>query len=103
VYERERGRGRSFSPTKLNRVYHLPMIEVRLFGGIKRHAEGKNRIELKSEAVKSVDDILLSIEIPKGEIGQVLVNGAPVEPSRNFKETVVRGDIVDIYPIAAGG
>lgn len=79
------------------------MIEVRIFGGIKRHAGGKNRIELESETVKSVKDILHSIEIPKGEIGQVLVNGSPVEPSRNFNETLVKGDIVDIYPIAAGG
>lgn len=79
------------------------MIEVRLFGGIKRHAGGKNRVELGSEAVKSVSDILFSIDIPSGEVGQILVNGAPVEPSRDFNQKVARGDVVDIYPIAAGG
>ena len=76
--------GEVASSVKVEKLYDLPMIEVRLFGGIKRHAGGKNRVELASEAVSSVNDILLSIEIPREEIGQVLVNGSPVEPSRDF-------------------
>ena len=79
------------------------MIEVRLFGGLKRHTGGVKKIGLSSEDVKSVIDILHTINVPKGEVGQVLVNGAPVESSRSFNDEVSDGDEVDFYPVSAGG
>ncbi|GEM_PF-2120498 len=79
------------------------MINVRLFGGLKRYTDGVRRIELASEDVKSVIDILHSIKVPKGEVGQVLVNGSPAESSRTFNDEVSDGDVVDFYPVSAGG
>ncbi|MBN1572900.1 MAG: MoaD/ThiS family protein [Deltaproteobacteria bacterium] len=79
------------------------MINVRLFGGLKQHTGGAKRIELAFEDVKSVEDILHTMRIPKGEVGQVLINGTPMESSRTFNDTVSDGDEVDFYPISAGG
>lgn len=79
------------------------MINVRLFGGLKKHTGGAKRIELASEDVKSVIDILHTIEVPRGEVGQVLINGTPAESSRDFKDAITDGDRVDFYPISAGG
>ena len=79
------------------------MIEVRLFGSLKKYADGQKRVEFSPTAAKCVNDVLLILQIPKGEAGQILINGAPANSSRAFLDSIVNDDIVDIYPISAGG
>jgi molybdopterin converting factor small subunit len=79
------------------------MINVRFFGGLKRYTGGAKKIELASGDVKSVEDILHAMKIPRGDVGQVLINGTPAESSRSFKDRISDGDRVDFYPVSAGG
>jgi len=79
------------------------MIEIRLFGSLKKYVDGEKRVELKPDAVKCVNDILVILQIPKGEVGQILINGSPVNSSRTFTDSIISDDVVDLYPISAGG
>lgn len=79
------------------------MIEIKLFGSLKKYVDGEKRVELTHDVVKCVNDVLLILQIPKGEVGQILINGNPVNSSRTFNDSITNGDVVDLYPISAGG
>ncbi len=79
------------------------MIEINLFGSLKQYVDGEKRVELAPDAVKSVNDVLLVLQISKGEVGQILINGAPVNISRAFNDSIINDDVVDLYPISSGG
>jgi molybdopterin converting factor small subunit len=79
------------------------MIEIKLFGSLKKYVGGEKSVELAPDDAKCVNDVLLILQIPKGEVGQILINGTPVNSSRAFYDSITNKDVVDLYPISAGG
>ncbi len=79
------------------------MIEIKLFGSLKKYVCGEKRVELAPDDAKCVNDVLLILQITKGEVGQILINGTPVNSSRAFNDSITNDDVVDLYPISAGG
>ena len=73
------------------------MIEVRLFATLR---QGRQKVyQLESGSVKTVQDIMAAVDVPRSEVNIMLINGFHQKP-----ETVVKdGDIVSLFPAVGGG
>jgi molybdopterin converting factor small subunit len=72
-------------------------IEVRLFAGLRKYKNEKNRIRL--EEGTSVGGLLEKIGIPPAEVAIILVDGRHARRDRPLRE----GETVSLFPAIAGG
>lgn len=73
------------------------MIEVRLFAGLR---QGRQKIyQMESASIKTVQDIMDVLNIQRGEVNILLVNGFHQKPETGVKE----GDVVSLFPAVGGG
>jgi molybdopterin converting factor small subunit len=80
-------------------------VSVKLYGALRRHrppdAAGAphHPIELQLPAGSTVADLNGRLAIGDGMVNAAAVNGAAVEPDAPLQE----GDVVSLFPPAAGG
>ena len=73
------------------------MIEVRLFAGLR---QGRQKIySMEPGSVKNVQDIMDALNIQRGEVNILLINGFHQKPETEVKD----GDIVSLFPAVGGG
>ena len=73
------------------------MIEVRLFAGLR---QGRQKIyQMEPGSVKNVQDIMDALNIQRGEVNILLINGFHQKPETEVKD----GDIVSLFPAVGGG
>ena len=73
------------------------MIEVRLFAGLR---QGRQKIyQMKSDSVKTVQDIMDKLSIQRSEVNILLINGFHQKPETEVKDE----DIVSLFPAVGGG
>ena len=73
------------------------MIEVRLFAGLR---QGRQKIyQMEPDSVKNVQDIMDLLNIQRGEVNILLINGFHQKPETEVKD----GDLVSLFPAVGGG
>ena len=73
------------------------MIEVRLFAGLR---QGRQKIYfMEPDSVKTVQDIMDSLNIRRKEVNILLINGFHQKPETEVKDE----DIVSLFPAVGGG
>ena len=73
------------------------MVEVRLFAGLR---QGRQKIYyLESDSVRNVQDIMDALNIQRGEVNILLINGFHQKPETEVKDE----DIVSLFPAVGGG
>jgi molybdopterin converting factor small subunit len=72
-------------------------IEIRLFAGLRKYADDKDRIEM--EAGAKVSDFIERIEVPPSEVAIILVNGRHADQYQRLHD----GEAVSLFPAIAGG
>ena len=73
------------------------MIEVRLFAGLR---QGRQKIyQMEPDSVKNVQDIMDLLNIQRGEVNILLINGFHQKPETEVKY----GDLVSLFPAVGGG
>ena len=73
------------------------MIEVRLFAGLRQGRQKSYFME--PDSVKTVQDIMDTLRIQRGEVNILLVNGFHQKPETEVKDA----DIVSLFPAVGGG
>ena len=73
------------------------MIEVRLFATLR---QGRQKVyQVESDSVKTVQDIMDAVDVPRSEVNIMLINGFHQKPETEVKD----GDIVSLFPAVGGG
>ena len=73
------------------------MIEVRLFAGLR---QGRQKVyQMEPDTVKTVQDIMDTLNIQRGEVNILLINGFHQKPETEVKDE----DIVSLFPAVGGG
>jgi molybdopterin converting factor small subunit len=72
-------------------------IEVRLFAGLRKYTNEKNRIQLEEGA--TVYDFLEKLGIPPSEVAIILVNGRHATKDHPLRDA----ETVSLFPALAGG
>ena len=73
------------------------MIEVRLFATLR---QGRQKVyQLEQSSVKTVQDIMDVLDIPRSEVNIMLINGFHQRPETEVKDE----DIVSLFPAVGGG
>ena len=73
------------------------MIEVRLFATLR---QGRQKVyQVESGSVKTVQDIMDVVDVPRSEVNIMLINGFHQKPETEVKD----GDIVSLFPAVGGG
>ena len=73
------------------------MIEVRLFATLR---QGRQKVyHVESSSVKTVQDIMDVLDVPRSEVNIMLINGFHQKPETPVKD----GDIVSLFPAVGGG
>jgi hypothetical protein len=78
----------------------MPTVTVRLNGGLSRNGDATYRVPFRGKRVK-LEAVLskMPVEVPERLIAFFAVNGA-----KSTKDSWVNnGDIIDIFPVVAGG
>ena len=73
------------------------MIEVRLFATLRQGRQKVYQVEYSS--VKTVQDIMDVLDVPRSEVNIMLINGFHQKPETEVKD----GDIVSLFPAVGGG
>ena len=83
--------------SNINYKRRIPMIEVRLFAGLR---QGRQRIyQMEPGSVENVQDIMDALNIPRKEVNILLVNGFHQKPETQVKDE----DVVSLFPAVGGG
>ena len=73
------------------------MIEVRLFATLR---QGRQKVyHLEYHSVKTVQDVMDAVDVPRSEVNIILINGFHQKPETPVKE----GDLVSLFPAVGGG
>ena len=73
------------------------MVEVRLFAGLR---QGRDKIiYLEPYSVKTVQDIMDSLNIQREEVNILLINGFHQKPEAEVKDE----DVASLFPAVGGG
>ena len=73
------------------------MIEVRLFATLR---QGRQKVyQVESSSVKTVQDIMDVLDVPRSEVNIMLINGFHQKPETEVKD----GDVVSLFPAVGGG
>ena len=73
------------------------MIEVRLFATLR---QGRQKVyHVESSSVKTVQDIMDVLDVPRSEVNIMLINGFHQKPETPVKA----GDVVALFPPVGGG
>ena len=73
------------------------MIEVRLFATLR---QGRQKVyQLEQSSVKTVQDIMDVLDVPRSEVNIMLINGFHQRPETEVKDE----DIVSLFPAVGGG
>lgn len=73
------------------------MIEVRLFANLRK---GREKVYfMDPESVKTVQDVMDALSIPRDDVNILLVNGFHQKPETKLKNE----DIVSLFPAVGGG
>ena len=73
------------------------MIEVRLFATLR---QGRQKVyQLEQSSVKTVQDIMDVLDVPRSEVNIMLINGFHQKPETEVKDQ----DIVSLFPAVGGG
>ena len=73
------------------------MIEVRLFATLR---QGRQKVyQVESDSVKTVQDIMDAVDVPRSEVNIMLINGFHQKPETPVKDE----DIVSLFPAVGGG
>ncbi len=73
------------------------MVEVRLFAGLR---QGRQKIYyMEPSSVRNVQDIMDALNIQRGEVNILLINGFHQKPETAVKDE----DIVSLFPAVGGG
>ena len=73
------------------------MIEVRLFATLR---QGRQKVyHVESSSVKTVQDIMDVLDVPRSEVNIMLINGFHQKPETEVKD----GDLVSLFPAVGGG
>ena len=73
------------------------MIEVRLFATLR---QGRQKVyQVESDSVKTVQDIMDAVDVPRSEVNIMLINGFHQKPETEVKD----GDVVSLFPAVGGG
>ena len=73
------------------------MIEVRLFATLR---QGRQKVyQLEHSSVKTVQDIMDVLDVPRSEVNIMLINGFHQKPETEVKD----GDFVSLFPAVGGG
>ena len=73
------------------------MIEVRLFATLRQGREKVYQVE--TDSVKTVQDIMDVLNIPREEVNIMLINGFHQKPETEVKDE----DVVSLFPAVGGG
>lgn len=73
------------------------MIEVRLFATLR---QGRQKVyQVEPSSVKTVQDIMDAVNVPRSEVNIMLINGFHQKPETEVKD----GDVVSLFPAVGGG
>lgn len=73
------------------------MIEVRLFATLR---EGRGKvILLEPDSVKTIQDVMTALNLPREEVNIMLLNGFHQKPETEVKDN----DVVSLFPAVGGG
>ena len=73
------------------------MIEVRLFATLR---QGRQKVyHVEPDNVKTVQDIMDAVDVPRSEVNIMLINGFHQKPETPVKD----GDLVSLFPAVGGG
>ena len=73
------------------------MIEVRLFATLR---QGRQKVyQVESDSVKTIQDIMDAVDVPRSEVNIMLINGFHQKPETEVKD----GDVVSLFPAVGGG
>lgn len=73
------------------------MIEVRLFATLR---QGRQKVyQLDDHSVKTVQDVMAAVDVPRSEVNIILINGFHQKPETPVKD----GDLVSLFPAVGGG
>ena len=73
------------------------MVEVRLFATLR---QGRQKVyHVEHSSVNTIQDIIDMLEIPRGEVNIMLINGFHQKLETQVKD----GDIVSLFPAVGGG
>ena len=73
------------------------MIEVRLFATLR---EGRGKvILLEPDSVKTIQDVMTALNLPREEVNIMLLNGFHQKPETEIKDN----DVVSLFPAVGGG
>ena len=73
------------------------MIEVRLFATLR---QGRQKVyHVEPGSVKTVQDIMDVLDVPRSEVNIMLINGFHQKPESPVKDE----DIVSLFPAVGGG
>ena len=73
------------------------MIEVRLFATLR---QGRQKVyQVESSSVKTVQDIMDVLDVPRSEVNIMLINGFHQKPETEVKDE----DVVSLFPAVGGG
>ena len=73
------------------------MVEVRLFAGLR---QGRQKIyQMEPESVKTVQDVMDTLNIQREEVNILLINGFHQKPETEVKDE----DVVSLFPAVGGG
>ena len=73
------------------------MIEVRLFATLR---QGRQKVyHVESSSVKTVQDSMDVLDVPRSEVNIMLINGFHQKPETPVKDE----DIVSLFPAVGGG
>jgi len=73
------------------------MIEVRLFAGLR---QGRQKIyQMEPDSIQTVQDIMDVLQIQRGEVNILLINGFHQKPETPVKDE----DVVSLFPAVGGG
>ena len=73
------------------------MIEVRLFATLR---QGRQKVYyVEPDSVKTVQDIMDVLDVPRSEVNIMLINGFHQKPETEVKDE----DIVSLFPAVGGG
>ena len=73
------------------------MIEVRLFAGLRQ--DRQKVYQMEPDTVKTVQDIMDTLNIQRGEVNILLINGFHQKPETEVKDE----DVVSLFPAVGGG
>ena len=78
-------------------IRRIPMIEVRLFAGLR---QGRQKIYyMEPDSAANVQDIMDVLRIDRREVNILLINGFHQKPETEVKD----GDVVSLFPAVGGG